>query len=96
MPALGSPIIPISAMVFNCNQIVNSSPLVPLVIFFGARLVELLNLVFPKPPLPPEAATNCSPSFLKSKINVLLSSSKTWVPIGTFKNKSSPLFPVLF
>ena len=55
-----------SAIVFNCNQIVNSSPLVPFVNFLGARFVELLNLVLPNPPLPPAAATNFSPSFLKS------------------------------
>ena len=76
-PALGNPIIPISAIVFNCNQIVNSSPKVPLVNFFGALLVELLNLVLPNPPFPPVAATNSSPGFVKSKIKVLLSSSNT-------------------
>ena len=63
----------------------------PLVNFLGALFVELLNLVLPKPPLPPAAATNSSPGFVKSKIKVLLSSSKTCVPIGTFKIKSSPL-----
>ena len=96
LPALGNPTIPTSAIVFNCNQIIYSSPIAPLVNFFGALLVELLNLVFPSPPLPPLATTNSSPSFLKSKIKVLLSSSKTCVPIGTFKNKSSPPRPVRF
>ena len=56
---------------------VNSSPEVPLVYFLGALLVELLNLVFPKPPFPPVAATNSSSILVKSYINVLLSSSKT-------------------
>ena len=64
-------------IVFNCNQIQNSSPLVPLVNFLGALFVEDLNLVFPKPPLPPIAATYSSCSFLKSNTSVLLSSSKT-------------------
>ena len=64
--------------------------------FFGALLVDDLNLVFPKPPLPPIAATYSSFSFLKSKIRVLLSSSKTCVPTGTFKYKLSPPLPVLF
>ena len=64
--------------------------------FLGARLVELLNLVFPRPPLPPVAATNSSPIFIKSKIKVLLSSSKTCVPKGTLSIKLSPLFPVRF
>ncbi len=58
--------MPISAIVLSCNHITNSSPLEPLVNFLGALLVELLNLVFPKPPLPPAAATNSSPSLLKS------------------------------
>ena len=70
--------------------------MVPLVNFLGALFVELLNLVFPKPPFPPAAATYSSPSLLKSKRRVLLSSSNTCVPRGTFKIKSSPPFPVLF
>ena len=74
----------------------NSSPRVPLVNFLGALFVELLNLALPKPPLPPAAATNSSPIFTKSKIKVLLSSSKTWVPNGTLRMRSSPLFPVRF
>ena len=61
-----------------------------------ALFVELLNLVFPRPPLPPFATINSSPFLLKSKSNVLLSSSKTCVPRGTFRTRSSPLFPVLF
>ncbi len=59
-------------------------------------MVDDLNLVLPKPPLPPIAVTNSSFSFLKSYINVLLSSSNTWVPTGTFKYKFSPPLPVLF
>ena len=55
-----------SAIVFSCSQIVNSSPLVPLVNFLGALFVELLNLVFPSPPFPPDAAINFSPTFTKS------------------------------
>ena len=85
-----------SAIVFNWSQIQNSSPERPLVNFFGALLVDDLNRVFPKPPLPPKAATYSSFSFLKSKTKVLLSSSKTCVPIGTFNCKSLPPRPVLF
>ena len=62
--------------IFN-YKIINSSPILPLVNFLGALFVELLNLTFPSPPLPPLATTNSSPCFLKSKIKVLLSSSKT-------------------
>jgi len=69
---------------------------VPLVNFLGALFVELLNLVFPKPPFPPAAATYSSPFLLKSKRRVLLSSSNTCVPRGTFKIKSLPPFPVRF
>ena len=80
--------IPMSAIVFSWSQIQNSSPLVPLVNFFGALFVEDLNLVLPKPPLPPIAATNSSFSFLKSYINVLLS---LWLSMSmiliTIKNK---------
>ena len=65
-PALGNPIIPISAIVFNWSQIVNCSPVFPLVNFLGALFVELLNLVLPRPPLPPNATTNSSPIFKKS------------------------------
>ena len=36
--------------------------------FLGALFVELLNRVFPNPPLPPAAATNSSPCFVKSYI----------------------------
>ena len=85
-----------SAIVFNCSQIQNSSPFIPFVNFLGALFVEDLNFVFPKPPFPPVAATNSSFSSLKSKINVLLSSSKTCVPIGTLKTRSTPPRPVLF
>ena len=85
-----------SAIVFSCSHIVKSSPTIPLVNFLGALFVELLNLVFPRPPLPPFAAINSSPFLLKSKSNVLLSSSKTCVPRGTFRTRSFPLFPVLF
>ena len=42
------------------------------------------------------AATYSSPFLLKSKRRVLLSSSNTCVPRGTFKIKSSPPFPVRF
>ena len=77
--------IPISAIVFSCNQIIKFSPALPFVNFLGALFVELLNLTFPNPPLPPFATTNSSPCFLKSNIKVLLSSSKTCVPTGTFK-----------
>jgi len=45
--------------------------------FLGALFVELLNLVFPRPPLPPIATINSSPFLLKSNNKVLLSSSKT-------------------
>ena len=83
-----------SAIVLSCNHIQYSSPFAPFVNFLGALFVEDLNLVFPKPPLPPLAATNSSSSFLKSKISVLLSSSKTWVPNGTFNDKFFPPFPV--
>ena len=96
LPAFGSPMIPTSAITFSCNHIQNSSPFFPLVFFLGVRFVELLNLVFPKPPFPPAAATYSSPFLLKSKRRVLLSSSNTCVPRGTFKIKSSPLFPVRF
>ena len=58
--------MPISAIVFNWSQITNSSPNFPLVNFLGALFVELLNLVFPSPPLPPLATTNSSPIFIKS------------------------------
>ena len=95
-PALGRPIIPASAITFNCNHIQNSSPCLPLVFFLGARFVELLNLVFPKPPSPPVATTNFSLFLVKSYIKVLLSSSYICVPIGTFKIKFSPPAPVLF
>ena len=75
--AFGKPIIPTSAIVFSCNQIVNSSPKVPLVNFLGALFVELLNLVFPSPPLPQEAATNFSFGFVNHRLR-FCSSSKTW------------------
>ena len=65
-PALGNPIIPTSAITFNCNHIQNSSPIFPLVFFLGARFIELLNLVFPNPPFPPEATTNFSLFLVKS------------------------------
>ena len=67
--------MPMSAIVLSCNQIQNSSPLVPFVNFLGALFVDDLNLVFPKPPFPPLAATNSSSCLLKSKTRVLLSSS---------------------
>ena len=50
---------------------VNSSPTVPFVNFLGALFIELLNLVFPRPPLPPVAATNSSPILIKKMKNML-------------------------
>ena len=88
--------MPMSAIDFNWSHIQKSSPLVPLVNFFGALFVEDLNLVLPNPPLPPIATTNSSPSSLKSKIKVLLSSSNTCVPTGTLRYKFSPPLPVWF
>ena len=58
--------------------------------------MELLNLVFPKPPFPPLAIMISCSDFNKSSIRVLLSSSKICVPTGTFKIKSFPVFPVFF
>ena len=85
-----------SAITFSWSHIQNSSPNFPLVFFLGALFVELLNLTLPSPPLPPDATRYFSLFLVKSYINVLLSSSYTWVPKGTFKIKSSPLAPVLF
>ena len=68
-PAFGNPIIPTSAITFNCSHIQNSSPFFPSVFFLGARFVELLNLVFPDPPFPPVATTNFS--LFLVKINLL-------------------------
>ena len=58
LPEFGRPIIPISAIIFNCNHVQNFSPFPPLVFFLGALFTELLNLTFPSPPLPPFAITN--------------------------------------
>ena len=66
LPAFGSPMIPTSAITFSCNHIQNSSPFFPPVFFLGVRFVELLNLVFPKPPFPPVATTNLSLFFVRS------------------------------
>ena len=95
-PALGKPIIPMSAITLSWSHIQNSSPDFPLVFFLGALFVELLNLRFPKPPFPPKATKYFSLFFVKSKIRVLLSSSYNCVPNGTFKIKSLPFAPVLF
>ena len=65
-PALGKPMIPISAMTFSCNQMQKISPLVPSVFFLAALLVELLNRTFPKPFLPPLATIIFCPAFLRS------------------------------
>ena len=65
-PALGNPINPTSAIIFNSSHIEISSPSLPLVNFLGARLVELLNFVFPTPPKPPLAKINSSSSLVKS------------------------------
>ena len=58
--------------------------------------MELLNLKFPKPPLPPLAIIIFCSDLVRSRIKVLLSSSKICVPTGIFRIKSFPLFPVLF
>ena len=59
----------------------------------GARLVDDLKWVLPKPPLPPLASSTRWPSVSRSAISVSLSSSKIWVPTGTFSVASAPPAP---
>ena len=80
MPALGRPTRPASAISFSRSQIQRSSPAWPGLALRGARLVDDLKCALPKPPLPPSASTNFSPSLVKSWISVSRSSSKICVP----------------
>ncbi len=73
--------MPISAITFNCNQIQNSSPSLPLVFFLGALLVELLNLTFPNPPFPPVATIYFSLLFIKI-IMKFLDQAKIYIKAG--------------
>ncbi len=94
LPAFGIPNKPTSANTFNSRRISRNSPLVPVVHLRGARLVDDLKCVFPKPPSPPPATRIFWPSSTKSPIISPESVSTIVVPTGTFKTTSSPPRPV--
>ena len=83
MPAFGLPTRPTSAITFSSSRRVRASPGSPGVDWRGARLVDDLKRRFPLPPLPPSAATTCSPAGERSFSTCPCSASITTVPGGT-------------
>src|SRR6056297_243824 len=96
LPALGRPSSPTSASSFSSSFRCRASPGVPLVVLRGARLVELLKRVLPRPPRPPSATFSRAPSSARSPSTSPVSTSATMVPTGTLTVRSSPERPVLF
>ena len=64
-PTLGKPTKPTSANIFNSNFKSFSSPGKPFSQICGAVIRALANEAFPRPPLPPNATTTSSLSFVK-------------------------------
>src|SRR6185437_540355 len=95
LPAFGKPSRPTSASTFNSSFSSRSSPGVPGVKRRGARLVELLKWMLPRPPLPPCATSSFSPCVVRSPINSSVSRLKTDVPTGTRIVVSSPPRPYM-
>src|SRR5690242_2148553 len=95
LPALGKPSRPTSAKTFNSSLSSRSSPGVPGVKRRGARLVELLKWMLPRPPLPPFATSSFWPCAVKSPINSSVSRLNTEVPTGTRIVVSSPPRPYM-
>src|SRR6056297_566787 len=96
LPAFGRPSSPTSASSFSSSFRCRASPGVPLVVLRGARLVELLKRVLPRPPRPPSATFSRAPSSARSPSTSPVSTSATMVPTGTLTVRSSPERPVLF
>src|SRR6185437_7124225 len=95
LPAFGKPSRPTSASTFNSSFSSRSSPGVPGVKRRGARLVELLKWMLPRPPLPPFATSSFWPCAVKSPINSSVSRLNTEVPTGTRIVVSSPPRPYM-
>jgi len=87
-PALGTPMIPISATSFSSRNKSCSSGISPSSANAGACLVELVKWAFQKPPLQPEAISTFIPFVLISTISSIVSLFRTSVQTGTFKIRS--------
>ena len=92
-PALGNPIRPISATLFSSRISVRSSPGSPLSAKPGALRLREAKPEFPRPPLPPCAATNRVPTPMRSA-RTFPAASFTTVPLGTERMRSPPSPPL--
>ena len=96
LPTLGIPTSPTSANTFSSSLTITSSPGSPFSLNFGAGTSWVANDLFPFPPRPPLAATNSSPSVIKSAITSFVFVLITVVPSGTIIIISSAFLPYLF
>ena len=95
LPALGKPIKPISATVFNSRTTSRLTPGSPSSAKPGALRRVDANEALPNPPRPPSAITYRVPAPTKSA-NTVPSESETTVPSGTGNSKSPPNAPFLW
>mmetsp|Transcript_27087 Transcript_27087/g.45991 ORF Transcript_27087/g.45991 Transcript_27087/m.45991 type:complete len:264 (+) Transcript_27087:653-1444(+) len=84
LPALGSPTRPTSPSSFSSSRTQASSPGSPGRANMGACRMEVLNLSFPQPPLPPRSSKISSPSCIISAKTLPDSTSTASVPSGTW------------
>ena len=94
LPALGKPIRPTSATVFNSRTTSRLTPGSPRRAKPGARRLVEARAALPNPPRPPSAITNLVPAPTKSARTVP-SLRETTVPSGTGSSRSGPNAPFL-
>ena len=92
-PTFGKPSRPTSARSLSSRLISHSSPGMPSLANLGVWRVGVAKCTFPKPPLPPCAATNSSVPDISAMILPVVTSLMT-VPFGTSIIRSSPFFPL--
>ena len=93
LPALGIPSNPTSANTLSSSLTSRFSPSSPGVFCRGARLMELLKRILPKPPSPPLATKMSSPGVKSSCKTSPVSASEMMVPTGILSTISSPAAP---
>ena len=98
LPTEGMPTRAASAMSFISSSIQCSSAGSPFSAKAGARRTEVTKWMLPRPPAPPGATMTRSPGCVRSAIwymgvCVCGSSSRTTVPRGTLRTRSSPSLP---
>ena len=95
-PTLGYPTRPTSAIHLSSRSTVSSFAGCPGCAYFGACMVDVTYVLFPRPPCPPFKNTTGSFLYAISSMTFPVSESFTTVPGGTLSTMSAPLLPWQF